>query len=449
VRCFRHLFAIKLNKTSFRYGMNVANAMPLKAGSSMYSFVILMLLVSSCQVVKADFILTMGGDINLAKDERDPESPVYSAPDVLARLPQQPRSVRLAVQAQAVFKKLLTGDINFGNLETVVSSDRNLTDYDKKFTFMTHPEVVDILADYGFNLFSTANNHVFDFGESGAADTLRNLAELKESIERKSMLNGRPGKSLYHAGLAGNIDEATEPLIIEIEGITIAFAAIGFGGVSTGSDEGSILRNNPGIVAMHNKALVNKLLQNMAHSNANLKILSIHNGTEGVFELDKGQRARYHDYLNRGDLDLIIGHHPHVVRPVENVNGKLIFYSLGNYFMTGAASRDNESVRGNYGLFSRVYFEKRPDQNRINGFRLVTEAAELIPLTHMHANLNIKSSAEAMANLSDLQQLSSEQLGNQALPFTLREQGVGVYCGPQVLGSRAQSLCSAEGSWPH
>lgn len=58
-----------------------------------------------------------------------------------------------------------------------------------------------------------------------------------------------------------------------------------------------------------------------------------------------------------------------MVRPVENVNGRLIFYSLGNYFMTGAANRDNLSARGNYGLFARVYFESRPDSTRSNGFR--------------------------------------------------------------------------------
>lgn len=413
---------------------------------TMKALFILMLMALSSLTVKADFVLTMGGDINLAKDERDPESPVYLANDALAGIAQQPHSVRLAMQSESVFKKLLTGDINFGNLETVVSNDKSLRQYGKQYTFMTHPDLVKILTDYGFNLFSTANNHVFDFDEVGAADTLRNLDELKQAIEKDNLLNGHPTKSLYHAGLAANIDAATEPTVFEINGITIAFGAIGFGGVSTGSDEGSIVKNNPGIVAIHNKRLVDKLLQNIANSKANLKILSVHYGTEGVFELNKGQRALYHDYLNRGDLDLIIGHHPHVVRPVENVNGKLIFYSLGNYFMTGAANRDGKGVRGNYGLFSRVYFEKRPDQNRINGFRLVTEAAELIPLTHMHANINTKASSEANANLSDLKQLSNGELGNLALPFNLNSKGAGVYCSSQILGERAQSLCSLAGS---
>jgi poly-gamma-glutamate synthesis protein (capsule biosynthesis protein) len=409
--------------------------------NNMKSILIFVSLILASHYAKADLVLTMGGDVNLAKDERYPEAPVYTANGDLAPKAQQPSLVRTVMQTESVFRELLTGDINFGNLETVVSDDYRLKPYGKTFTFMTHPGVVKILTDYGFNLFSTANNHVFDYNEVGATDTLRNLTDLKQEIEKNSLVNGHPSRSLYHAGLAANINDATEPAIFEINGVTIAFGAIGFGGVSTGSDEGSIVKYNPGIIAIHNKTLVDKLLQNIANSKANLKILSVHSGIEGVFELDKGQRARYHEYLNRGDLDLIIGHHPHVVRPVENVNGKLIFYSLGNYFMTGAANRDGKGVRGNYGLFSKVYFEKRPDQNRINGFRLTTEAAELIPLTHMHANISTKGFVESSANLNDLKELSRSELGSEALPFDLNNKGTGVYCSSQIQGERAQKLC--------
>jgi poly-gamma-glutamate synthesis protein (capsule biosynthesis protein) len=402
----------------------------------------MLLIATFAQLAKADFVLTMGGDVNLAKDERDPEPPLYTATNALAHYNQQPRSVRLTMQAEELFRSLLNGDINFGNLETVVSQDTQLQQYRKQFTFMTHPAIIKMLADYGFNLFSTANNHVFDFDETGAANTLRNLYDIKLAIEKESMLNGKPMRSLYHAGLAVNSDEASTPLIFEINGVSIAFGAIGFGGVSTGSNEGSILKNTPGIVALHNTQLVNKLLQNIADSKANLKILSVHKGTEGIFSLDRGQRALYHDYLKKGDLDLIIGHHPHVVRPVESANGRLIFYSLGNYFMTGAANRDGHGIRGNYGLFARVYFEVRPDQTRINGFRLQTEAAELIPLTHMHANISTKSIHDASDNLYDLKSLNNEELGTGALQFNISDQGIGVYCGPEVLGTKAQNLCN-------
>ena len=33
--------------------------------------------------------------------------------------------------------------------------------------------------------------------------------------------------------------------------------------------------------------------------------------------------------------DLVIGHHPHVLQGVEEYKGKLIFYSLGNFVLTG------------------------------------------------------------------------------------------------------------------
>jgi hypothetical protein len=79
---------------------------------------------------------------------------------------------------------------------------------------------------------------------------------------------------------------------------------------------------------------------------------------------------------------------------VENINGKMIFYSLENYFMTRAA------------------------------------------------NISTKTVLDASANLNDLKVLNRNELGEEAIQFRITDKGTGVYCAPLVLGERAQSICS-------
>ena len=43
--------------------------------------------------------------------------------------------------------------------------------------------------------------------------------------------------------------------------------------------------------------------------------------------------------------DLVLGHHPHVLQPIERYNGKYIVYSLGNFFFGGNKNPvDNDSM---------------------------------------------------------------------------------------------------------
>ena len=65
----------------------------------------------------------------------------------------------------------INGDLNFANLETVVTDRNDLSAPDKAFNFRSHPAGVRHLVEVGFNLISTANNHSIDFGERGIRET--------------------------------------------------------------------------------------------------------------------------------------------------------------------------------------------------------------------------------------------------------------------------------------
>jgi poly-gamma-glutamate synthesis protein (capsule biosynthesis protein) len=55
-----------------------------------------------------------------------------------------------------------------------------------------------------------------------------------------------------------------------------------------------------------------------------------HWGREYMTEPDNGEITLAHEFIDSG-VDLVIGSHPHVVQTKEEYNGKIIYYSLGNF----------------------------------------------------------------------------------------------------------------------
>ena len=51
------------------------------------------------------------------------------------------------------------------------------------------------------------------------------------------------------------------------------------------------------------------------------------------------QRTTAHAAIDNG-VDLVLGHHPHVLKPVEVYKGKAIFYSMGNFALDPPTSFD-------------------------------------------------------------------------------------------------------------
>ncbi|MBQ8248365.1 MAG: CapA family protein, partial [Clostridia bacterium] len=43
-------------------------------------------------------------------------------------------------------------------------------------------------------------------------------------------------------------------------------------------------------------------------------------------------------------IDIVIGHHPHVLQPIEIYNGKTIVHSLGNFVFGGSRSEENRTI---------------------------------------------------------------------------------------------------------
>ena len=63
---------------------------------------------------------------------------------------------------------------------------------------------------------------------------------------------------------------------------------------------------------------------------ADLVVVAVHAGTEYDTEPNSEQRAAAEALLASPDVDLVYGHHAHVVQPLQQINGKWVIYGLGN-----------------------------------------------------------------------------------------------------------------------
>ncbi len=194
---------------------------------------------------------------------------------------------------------LKTSDGVFGNLEGPIS--KNPENYSLvAMDFAFDAKVIEPLALANFKVLSLANNHTFNMGSAGLEET-------------KNLLT------------AANIDWVGEPWqCSEKTAIKddIVFAA--FNKTFNGCNDEKIIE----IVKSIKSSAPDKFL-----------VVGMHWGEEYKLKSNSLQQDLAHKIIDAG-ADLIIGTHPHVVEEIENYNGKLIFYSLGNFIFDQYFSED-------------------------------------------------------------------------------------------------------------
>lgn len=165
-----------------------------------------------------------------------------------------------------------------------------------------------LLEELGFNIILLANNHMMDQGTEGCAATIDSFS--------KALTIG-----------VGGFNEAYKLTIIKHNNLKIGllcFCHKEFGVLDIDSkfdDYGTAWINHP---------YVNKTIYN-AKKECDFLVVLPHAGIEDMIVPLPEWKARYHEFIDLG-ADAVIASHPHTPQGWEEYEGKMIFYSLGNFF---------------------------------------------------------------------------------------------------------------------
>ncbi|TSC67084.1 MAG: poly-gamma-glutamate synthesis protein (capsule biosynthesis protein) [Parcubacteria group bacterium Gr01-1014_72] len=208
---------------------------------------------------------------------------------------------------EKVAERLREYDILFGNLEGPVSDKGS--DRQNLYSFRMSPRAIGGLTFAGFDVVSVANNHTGDWGVEALRDT---LARLREA-------------DIAPVGAGEDDMEAYAPVLFTVKGVRIAFLAasqFGKGHFVAGEDTTGI--------ALIDEARLHESILSAREEGADIVIISFHYGDEYTAEPNAFERRIARKAIDLG-ADLVIGHHPHVLQPIEVYKGGYIAYSLGNF----------------------------------------------------------------------------------------------------------------------
>lgn len=237
---------------------------------------------------------------------------------------------------ESVHNAISSSDFTVANLECV-ACDTTCKPLDKTFTFRANPEWISSLYKNGITHLVVANNHSFDFGARGMKQTIFNL-----------LFSG-----IKPIGYSQNNDATSTPTLLNKGNDSVAIFS------------SCLLKQNNRFVSSENTTSLSEKISVFKLKHPTYIILvCLHWGVEMNTLPTKEQILQAHQLIRAG-ADAIIGHHPHVVQPIEVYKGKYIFYSLGNFIF------DNHHSPANRGVMAKLCLSKRSIAVQVLPFNII------------------------------------------------------------------------------
>ena len=171
------------------------------------------------------------------------------------------------------------------------------------------PDAGEFIRDkVGSKIWSLANNHILDCKAPGLLDTLETAK--------------RFGCQTIGAGV--NREEAAKPVILEEAGGIGIFSVVYPQKIMETADD------EPGVLFWDDVERIQRTIDDIK-SKCRWCVMVVHGQRCEFTQLPLPlSRKRMLSYLDMG-VDVVVGHHPHVVQNYERVGKKMVFYSLGNF----------------------------------------------------------------------------------------------------------------------
>jgi hypothetical protein len=268
---------------------------------------------------------------------------------------------------------LTAADVAFGNFEGVLSDTHAVVPGASRAAVVPPANASGLGM---FDVMSLANNHAMDAGEGGLADTMATLS----------------GRGVLTVGAGPRIADALAPVILERNGLRIAFLAVaavlqhgvdarhGVPGVAPLRAEDAYFPMYPGIscpgvpprvVSILNETDWERLAAaiSAAKDNADVVVVSAHWGDHTQpWVLTDHERLCAELIIDAG-AHLVLGHHQHMLRAAEFIEGKPVLYGLGHivfdfprlgeelasygFEVTGQTTDELAALFGEYGIYPR------------------------------------------------------------------------------------------------
>lgn len=203
-------------------------------------------------------------------------------------------------------------DLAIGTLNATISDTAPRTGCVRTYVLVGGAENAGALARAGFDMMSTATNHIKNCGPANCGDQA--FYETMDNLDQAGILS---------VGAGTNHAEAIRPVVVEINGTRFGFVSLGqiepkaFAGETT-----------PGIAILNDENIKQSIAA--AKDISDVVIFMPHWGPEDVSIPNWIQRNLAEEIVAAG-ADLVVGNHTHVVQAIQEIGGVPVFYGLGNF----------------------------------------------------------------------------------------------------------------------
>lgn len=213
------------------------------------------------------------------------------------------QSIIVTNEVKSIIK---TADYSIVNFECPIADDTCIPIEKTGPNLKTHPGAIGLIKASGFNAVTLANNHFRDYGDAGVRQTIQCLEEA----------------NIRYVGGGRNIDEASKPLLVEVDGYKIAI-------INCCEREFSIASQSQGGSNPLDPIAFSYEIKELK-KRVDRVIVIVHGGYEHYQYPTPRMVKTYRFFVDCG-ADAVINHHQHCFSGVEIYNSRPIFYGLGNF----------------------------------------------------------------------------------------------------------------------
>lgn len=203
---------------------------------------------------------------------------------------------------------LRAADLAVCHVETPMSPNNERLSYSP--AFIVPRELAPAIASAGYDTCSLASNRATDGGQEGIVGTI-------SALDRAGVA---------HAGMALSEEDRDRVTLVEAGDATVAHLSYSYG-----FNSGELPADEAYLSNVIDESAILDEARRAREDGADFVVLSMHWGTDYEATPDERQTTLGPRILASPDVDLILGHHAHVVQPVARIGDEFLVYGMGNF----------------------------------------------------------------------------------------------------------------------